>query len=515
MTKIGPNKPCPCESGKKYKKCCRSKDEEKAKIAKMKKDIDVKRITREDLMFGPFTNCPNCKSQNTYGMFPLSSSKGYSKECTKCGHTQSYPLPKLKKKLVYLDQFVISNIAKLLDPSHKSHQEIKKDPFWESLFIKLEKLQDANLIICPDTFYHRDESIAGEIPFYLMERLYEHFSESKTLIPHLVVYRYQIKQHFEKWIRGEAPFQWEFEPRTIAWEDFNEWSFGIKVSVRSGPRRGERERLLKTNDEIKDGLVTLWTDWTNEQPATYKERVERELLGFKKLLFSSAQKHKQNQVDVIERAVRGEDVTEELVEKIMAPLTNDILEDLIHTAQRYCTTLEEVTAKIDEYLSNPKVLIQIPSLKISSLMYAGLAHRANRSGQKRVPKSLNDVHFISAYLPYCDAMFIDTECATILKEVPRDLPEEYKMEYGTKIFSPANREEFLAYLDDIYNSASADHMQAVKELGGDNHQPYWEILIREKAEKELEAEEEAEKQDKPKTKHFDIRIMRFKFKSII
>jgi hypothetical protein len=28
MTKIGVNEPCPCSSGKKYKKCCQSKDQE-------------------------------------------------------------------------------------------------------------------------------------------------------------------------------------------------------------------------------------------------------------------------------------------------------------------------------------------------------------------------------------------------------------------------------------------------------------------------------------------------------
>ena len=27
--KVGPNDPCPCGSGKKYKKCCRDKDNEK------------------------------------------------------------------------------------------------------------------------------------------------------------------------------------------------------------------------------------------------------------------------------------------------------------------------------------------------------------------------------------------------------------------------------------------------------------------------------------------------------
>lgn len=29
MKKTGVNDPCPCKSGKKYKRCCKSKDEEK------------------------------------------------------------------------------------------------------------------------------------------------------------------------------------------------------------------------------------------------------------------------------------------------------------------------------------------------------------------------------------------------------------------------------------------------------------------------------------------------------
>lgn len=48
MSKLGRNKPCPCGSGKKYKKCCLVKNEEERRLAQeeklYEKDVSLGRI---------------------------------------------------------------------------------------------------------------------------------------------------------------------------------------------------------------------------------------------------------------------------------------------------------------------------------------------------------------------------------------------------------------------------------------------------------------------------------------
>lgn len=108
--RVGRNDLCPCNSGKKYKKCCLAEDERKAALERR-----VMTITRRDFISGPYKQCPSqaCLVEGAFGVFMnIEGSRGYMRECIQCGHTESYALPQIKKKVLYLDQFVISNLVK-------------------------------------------------------------------------------------------------------------------------------------------------------------------------------------------------------------------------------------------------------------------------------------------------------------------------------------------------------------------------------------------------------------------
>ena len=80
---------------------------------------------------------------------------------------------------------------------------------------------------------------------------------------------------------------------------------------------------------------------------------------------------------------------------------------------------------------------------------------------------------LSAYLPYCDAMFVDREMHRLLDEPPL----KTAVNYGTKVFYPRSKREFLNYLDQIENSASAEHLAKVREVYGDDwEEPYVEVF---------------------------------------
>jgi Zn ribbon nucleic-acid-binding protein len=458
--KVGRNDKCPCGSGKKYKKCCLEKDEQRASLKQR-----VMKISRRDFISGPYKKCPNpqCLNDDTFGVFTsIVGSKKYTRECIKCGHKEGFDLPNIKKKIVYLDQFVISNLIKLLDKSHPSHEKIEADHFWKTLFIKLEAASKSQAIVCPDSFYHRDESLTGNIDFRLMKRLYEHFSSGKTLYPSIIIQRNQIAQHFEGWLANEK-VKFEFKPEDIAFaRDLHTWSVGLRISVGGNPYPEQIGNLQSINTTIKEQLKAEWARWQSETNFGFVERVKEATSGLGKGLINEARKFTD-----------------------LSPMSNDVLEALMRIARKRGISNGQIPETIVRYFNDTDELLEIPQIRISSVMFAGLARRA-ALGKKNPPKSTADVQFISSYLPYCDALFVDKESALILKEFPKNTPSYLRLkEFPAKIFSLNNRDEFLAYLDQLVVQIPSEQIDILKDMGGDDYaKPYWSIIEHEKRKRE-------------------------------
>src|SRR5260370_9341036 len=105
-------------------------------------------------------------------------------------------------------------------------------------------------------------------------------------------------------------------------------------------------------------------------------------------------------------------------------------------------------------------LNDVPFVRISSLVFAGLAQQAG--GGKKCPRKqpFNDVDAIAAYLPYCDAMFLDNEMATVV----RQNSIQTRLGYPTRIFSARTKTDFLAYLDSIEATAPPGQIEKVREV---------------------------------------------------
>jgi len=90
----------------------------------------------------------------------------------------------------------------------------------------------------------------------------------------------------------------------------------------------------------------------------------------------------------------------------------------------------------------------------------------------------NDITAIATYLPYCAAMYVDNECAGLL----RDEPLRSKIQpFGTRIFSGKTTDKFFAYLAALEREAGADHIQRVADVYGDDWtRPYRTVLIYER-----------------------------------
>jgi len=165
----------------------------------------------------------------------------------------------------------------------------------------------------------------------------------------------------------------------------------------------------------------------------------------------------------------------ELPDKLEMLTTNSttvLILDIKETLEHEGISKDETLQKTIEFLLSD-FASKIPSHRIAALMYAALARRA-ASGQKRLLKGsiFNDVKTISNLLPYCDAMFIDIECASLLNEV------KSRIEYGANIYSLNNKAEFLAYLESIKDEMSNDHLQIVYEVYGESSvSPYTQMYL--------------------------------------
>ena len=59
----------------------------------------------------------------------------YIRRCIRCWLDKTIPLPAIKKRIIYLDQFVISNMMKELNAAHPTMRG-----FYHDLFSKLDRV---------------------------------------------------------------------------------------------------------------------------------------------------------------------------------------------------------------------------------------------------------------------------------------------------------------------------------------------------------------------------------------
>lgn len=491
---IGRNDPCPCGSikptgePKKYKKCCLRKDKKKRELKNLSKG--TKQFEKDIFVSGPYKICPQCNSENTFGVSVLvGDTSHYTRKCTACSYTDRYELPEIDRKIVYLDQFVISNLVKLLDPSQRSHSKIKKDPFWRTLFVKLEKAFKSQAIICPSSFYHREETLVSDFDFFLVERLYNHFSNGKTLFPSPKIKELQLARDYKNWLQGKET-DFDFDKNSIAFEKLDSWSVGLQINVGHSAYNGEVERLMEVNRNTENDLKNIWERWSKEKDMTYEQRAKQEALGLRDGLLKATGAHREKKNKIMQKIAQGKSVEDVDLLDILPPPSSDILQRLMYVSRTEGVKNEQIASSIMTYLSDAERLLNVPYMKVSSIMFAGLARKA-ALGQKKIPNSTVDVQFISSYLPYSDAMFVDIESKVLLDEQPKNTPAYLQVDYPTKIFSIRQKQEFLNYLDEIVESVPDEIVSTLKDISGENyHKPYWDILIDEKASRELREERE-------------------------
>src|SRR6185503_10588509 len=205
----------------------------------------------------PFLLCPNC-GRETFGVLAIGGST-YSRRCRECWYTTARPLWPLQRKVIYLDQFAISNMAKALDRAMAGHERAVRDGFWLELFEALERACKLQLAICPSSDAHTEESSLSEVRRSL-KRMYEHLSHGVAFDDFEQVACAQLAIAARAWIKGEAP-AYMFDPESITAGGLQEWHerYNITVDLPYPPS------IIKAIEDFRQGVhghvAELFEEW--------------------------------------------------------------------------------------------------------------------------------------------------------------------------------------------------------------------------------------------------------------
>lgn len=418
---------------------------------------------------GPFHACPQCGHRQLGTL----SINGYvhTRRCRNCFYEEEERLPPLEKKLIYLDQMVLSGIAKEIDPVWRGKTR-RGDAVWLEVFDQIDRLVKLQLIVCPNSPIHEVESSYDDRYESVLRRLYKHLANGVSLhFPHEVRMA-QVSEAFEAWFEDRGPDWSRITREHVIRGDLDRWSDHLSVTAHLGHLPGEIESRRESRDRAHKALRQLWETWASENEVSFKDRFRTERRGVADAALQCFRAH----VERLHGVATGAETIEDPMQLIPGwpvQLVRWVLRRLEEKGVPEDDRLQDAV----RFLYSDEAL-RAPENHLGALLHASLAWRAAH-GQKCPSRGTpNDISFIAAYLPYCDAMFVDNEFAQLLSE--GRLAAAAK-DYPTKIFATRSRDGFLEYLHQLEAEAGRAHVDLVVRTYGETWtQPYRSMLEHER-----------------------------------
>jgi hypothetical protein len=410
------------------------------------------RIDPRDFIMTPYLKCPKCGAQE-FGVLSVRDTR-CERRCRACLNLGTQRLPAIAKKIVYIDQFAFSNIMKMLCPDVQGHEAAARQRFWKELFEILGVVRHIQLVACPDSREHERESLPS--PFYkLLKRTYEHFSGGISFEDAETIRIRQIAHIARCWLKRE-PVVFDFNAERISSGRLHQWSDRIIVTA-DGVLPGTIQHLRTNRTVAHAGIQEVFAHY-QKQSKTFKEFFEIEKASYTQGLIRGYLNDCKKRQQMAAQIMRGQFPS--LDDALASPIENLMgnLENLFRVEVRD----EGWAVALRDFLMSGAIN-EAPFVTISAAMFASLAVKAT-SGQKKLPNqgTVTDINIVSTLLPYCDAMFVDNPCRSLL----HDIPKTHALPYPCRVFSLNTGAEFLHYLTEIRDSVSPDHLRLVEEVYG-------------------------------------------------
>ena len=410
----------------------------------------------------PYWPCPKC-GKDTFGVMIISRDS-YMRRCRDCWHKQDYRLPRLKKKIIYLDQFVISDLVKLKNPTTSAQAKLADDPFWQELYDLIFQLRHLQMICCPDSWSHQEESRLSNMNADLKE-MYERLSGGNSFEQFDGIKAKQIGELARAWSEGSEP-QFNFDPRSVLSKDPDEWNERFYITFQDNPfvtESGIRQTRQAHHANIARLFANVWAKEVHDFDYWY----DLERTDYQRAIARSVVQNLQERQEVIASIDPQKQMSMEALNRFLPSFAEGLLTnimDIMRFPREGGVRLLEEQAKLLESFSKANRISEAPFLKLQAMMYAVIAMRAS-AGQREPPDEgmTTDIDNVAHLLPYCDAMFMDKECRALMLNVPMRV----RTDDAKKLYSMQIKDEFLAFLREIRDSITVDHVQAIREVYGD------------------------------------------------
>jgi hypothetical protein len=387
----------------------------------------------------------------------------YVRSCINCWFDQSLPLPALKKRIIYLDQFVISNIMKELNPANEHAAG-----FYRSLFKRLDRLSKLQLIVCADSPIQDHESIV-DTRYEKIRAVFRQLSHGVSFHDPKTLLHVDIMRAFRCWISGK-PLEGGVDRHFALRPNPDVWYDEIRIEL-NFTVPGLSQELKQAHELVTNRLHQTCEEWRTERDFKFKDVFNNELDGSARLILERYARYAAHFAAVSTGRAPFDD------EVCFAPREATLISGMLSELAPSSPSWDERFEHIRAFLAS-KHFRTIPGIRISALLWATIAREINGGRRPdRFPTAamFNDIDAVAMYAPLCDAMFVDKEISHLVRQ--RELQEDLGEDVRFFSLRPNEKAEFLAYLEDIERSAASEHLQLVEEVyGPDWPAPYVDLL---------------------------------------
>lgn len=404
-----------------------------------------------DLVRKPHIECPKCR-QIAFGIV-IVGERDFRRRCRNCGYHSRHTLPPVRKTVVYLDQFVISNLMLV-----RSKSEKRVDEFYTTIYDKLMELLRLQAIVCPFSDGHRNESVVHPSSPEQLRDSYEVFAHSISFKTFEQIRYRQILKLVERVLSDDPSAVKPIEKTDVMERDPNVWFDRIRVSVKPLMVDGQLDALKywrqKTNDGIGDVFQNIWKLQPERSWQYWRDQEARGWWSS----FLAAYDQELRKMQGIRDGVRQPRSLADSPAPIVG-LFNQIFMQFIEKSG----SRDEAEKSMSEFFKSPAIY-DLPFLQIQSALYATTAKKAISQVKLPTQGFSVDVDAMGCLLPYCDAMFMDREIAGLWRDIQSSSAR--RLPYETKVFSMASKGEFLSYLKEIDKSVPAEQRSYAEEVLG-------------------------------------------------
>lgn len=377
-------------------------------------------------------NCPGCGAVNTFGNIDVRSCY-VSRGCFHCRYHEKLPLPKIKKAIIYLDQFFYSHAFRESDHLDKELQEL------------IQQAASNQLLVAPYSSIHEDETNQWSRRNELMDFI-KAASRGHEFEPDYQVERKQLTRAFRAWLNSESS-DYVCEESDVMRDNPHAWDSYYRIDV--GRYLGDVDQIRKRKQQSVDELVGLFDVW-----AASESSFQDDLFAEHK---DAGKGYWDAYGDYARRLAEGD-----IGALIYAPIASDIIRKLYHCIPDTVAGGNKFK-EIAQFLTSAHFR-NVPYQDISSRSFATLKAQVKEgaySNREKAKTSLRgffyDVRHVATYAPYCDAIFIDKAMAQLMSRREMALSKRY----GVKIFSQYNIDEFKCWIGNLMFKMSEEHRNAL------------------------------------------------------